>query len=122
MSARLPFMGCGTVDVGLIRARVARCRSRANWATRSTAGAWHIALRRALLEAGAEFRHPRIRLQRAAVAAAGEELRHLVAEFTQGYTPGMTGMDRWIAWDKGDFIGREAAMKERDGAGPPRCW
>ena len=22
------------------------------------------------------------------------------AEFTQGYTPGMTGMDRWIDWGK----------------------
>ncbi|MBV6638974.1 MAG: aminomethyltransferase family protein, partial [Mameliella sp.] len=34
------------------------------------------------------------------------------AEFTQGYTPGETGMDRWIDWDK-DFIGKEAALKER---------
>ena len=32
------------------------------------------------------------------------------AEFRQDYTPGETGMDRWIAWDKGDFIGREAAL------------
>ena len=28
----------------------------------------------------------------------------------------MTGMDRWIALDKGDFIGREAALREQ---GPP---
>ncbi len=41
------------------------------------------------------------------------------AEFTQGYTPGMTGMDRWIDWSK-DFIGKEAALKERDGDGPAR--
>jgi dimethylglycine dehydrogenase len=40
------------------------------------------------------------------------------AEFTQGYTPGMTGMDRWIEWDKGDFVGRTAAVAERDGNGP----
>jgi dimethylglycine dehydrogenase len=26
----------------------------------------------------------------------------------------MTGMDRWIAWDKADFVGRAAAMAERD--------
>ena len=32
----------------------------------------------------------------------------------------MTGMDRWIDWDKGDFIGREAAIAERDGNGPAR--
>jgi hypothetical protein len=27
-------------------------------------------------------------------------------------------MDRWINWDKGDFIGRAAALAERDGNGP----
>jgi dimethylglycine dehydrogenase len=27
-------------------------------------------------------------------------------------------MDRWIAWDKGDFIGQQAAIAERDGNGP----
>jgi dimethylglycine dehydrogenase len=35
-------------------------------------------------------------------------------EFTQRYTPGMTRMDRWIAWDKGEFVGREAALAERE--------
>ncbi len=42
------------------------------------------------------------------------------AEFTQDRTPGMVGMDRWIDWDKGDFIGRAGAMAERDGNGPAR--
>ncbi len=32
----------------------------------------------------------------------------------------MTGMDRWIAWDKGDFVGRTAALAERDGPPPSR--
>ena len=38
----------------------------------------------------------------------------------------MTGMDRWIDWQKPDFVGRKAAMAERDGrarrsrAGDPR--
>ena len=27
-------------------------------------------------------------------------------------------MDRWIAWDKGEFVGRQAALNERDGNGP----
>ena len=40
------------------------------------------------------------------------------AEFTQGYTAGQTGMDRWIAWDKEGFVGRDAAIAERDGNGP----
>lgn len=37
-------------------------------------------------------------------------------EFTQAYTPGMSGLDRFVAFDKGDFIGREAAQRERERA------
>ena len=36
------------------------------------------------------------------------------AEFTQEYTPGMAGLDRYIAWDKPGFIGRDAALRERE--------
>ncbi|MGV6813277.1 MAG: GcvT family protein [Brevirhabdus sp.] len=37
-----------------------------------------------------------------------------LAEFSPDYTPGETGMDRFIRFDKGDFIGRDAALAERD--------
>jgi dimethylglycine dehydrogenase len=36
------------------------------------------------------------------------------AEFTQGYTPEMSYIKDFIAFDKSDFIGREAALKERE--------
>jgi len=39
-------------------------------------------------------------------------------EFSPDYMPGETGMDRFIQWDK-DFIGKEAAQKER-AEGPAR--
>ena len=35
-------------------------------------------------------------------------------EFRQEYTPGMSGLDRFVAFDKGDFIGADAARRERD--------
>jgi dimethylglycine dehydrogenase len=35
-------------------------------------------------------------------------------EFTQSITPGMCGLDRHVAFDKGDFIGRDGALRERD--------
>jgi dimethylglycine dehydrogenase len=35
------------------------------------------------------------------------------AEFRQDVTPGMSGLDRFVAFDKGDFIGRDAALRER---------
>ena len=41
------------------------------------------------------------------------------AEFRQDVTPGMSGLDRFVAFDKGDFIGRAAALRERTD-GPAR--
>ncbi|MGD2002253.1 MAG: FAD-dependent oxidoreductase [Paracoccaceae bacterium] len=42
-------------------------------------------------------------------------------EFSPDYTPGETGMDRFISWNKGtDFIGKSAAMAERE-AGSARA-
>ena len=36
------------------------------------------------------------------------------AEFTQGYTPEMSYLKNFIAYDKSDFIGRDAALKEKE--------
>jgi dimethylglycine dehydrogenase len=41
------------------------------------------------------------------------------AEFRQDVTPAMSGLDRFVAFDKGDFIGRDAALRERE-HGPAR--
>ena len=30
------------------------------------------------------------------------------AEFRQDYTPAMSGLDRFVAFDKGDFVGRRS--------------
>ncbi|MGH8250571.1 MAG: GcvT family protein [Steroidobacteraceae bacterium] len=35
-------------------------------------------------------------------------------EFSRDYTPRMSGMDRFVAYDKRDFIGRDAALRERE--------
>jgi dimethylglycine dehydrogenase len=36
-------------------------------------------------------------------------------EFSRDYTPRMSGLDRFIAYEKPDFIGRAAALKDRSG-------
>ena len=36
------------------------------------------------------------------------------AEFRQDYTPGMAGLDRFVDFDKDDFVGRAGAIKERE--------
>jgi dimethylglycine dehydrogenase len=35
-------------------------------------------------------------------------------EFSRDYTPRMAGLDRFIAYERADFIGRDAALRERD--------
>ena len=114
-----PFMGCAKMDVGLVNARVARM---------SVAGELgfeincrmgdHVKLRRILLEAGAEFGLQEYGFNAMLSMRLEKSFGIWSAEFTQDRTPGMTGMDRWIAWGKGDFVGREAALAERDGNGP----
>ena len=115
----LPFMGCGTFDIGLIRAKVARISVAGELGYEiNCSSAEHITLRRLLLEAGADLGIREYGFNALLSLRLEKSFGIWSAEFTQGYTPGQTGMDRWIAWDKGEFVGREAAIRERDGNGP----
>ncbi|WJY21554.1 FAD-dependent oxidoreductase [Fontisubflavum oceani] len=115
----LPFMGCMEADIGLIRARVARMSvtGELGFEINCRIGD-HVALRRMLLEAGAGEGLRECGFNAMLSTRLEKSFGIWNAEFTQGYTPGMTGMDRWIDWEKPDFIGRDAAIAERDGNGP----
>ena len=116
---QLPFMGCGTFDIGLVRAKVGRLSVAGELGYEIHCDAMeHIALRRALLEAGAESGIREYGFNALLSLRLEKSFGIWSREFTQGYTPGMTGMDRWIDWQKPDFIGREAVVKERDSGGP----
>lgn len=114
----LKFMGCGDFDIGLVRSRVARMSvtGEKGYEINCRYGD-HIKLRRMLLEAGAEDGIRECGFNAMLSTRLEKSFGIWSAEFTQAYTPGMTGMDRWIDWDK-DFIGKEAAVAERDGNGP----
>ena len=115
----LPFMGCGAFDVGLLRTKVGRLSVAGELGYEIHCKAnEHIALREVLLEAGAEFGIREYGFNALLSLRLEKSFGIWSAEFTQSYTPGMTGMDRWIDWDRQGFIGREAAIKERDGNGP----
>ena len=110
----LPFMGCGRFDVGLIRAHVGRLSVCGELGYEINCRAnEHITLRNILLEAGAEHGLREVGYYALNSLRLEKSFGIWSAEFTQGYTPGMTGMDRWIDFDKGDFVGREAALKEK---------
>ena len=114
----LPFMGCGVFDLGLIRAHVGRISVTGELGYEIHCDAAnHIALRRALLAAGAEYGLREVGFNALLSLRLEKSFGIWSAEFTQGYTPRQTGMDRWIDWSKG-FIGRGAAVAERDGPHP----
>ncbi|WP_350333618.1 GcvT family protein [Coralliovum pocilloporae] len=111
----LPFMGCGTFDIGLIRARVGRLSVAGELGYEiHCSAAEHIALRRLLLAAGHDVGIREFGFNALLSLRLEKSFGIWSAEFTQGYTPGMTGMDRWIDWNKPDFIGQAAARAERD--------
>ncbi|MGI9480271.1 MAG: GcvT family protein [Hyphomicrobiaceae bacterium] len=115
----LPFMGCSDVDIGLVRCKAGRLSvaGELGYELHCRMGD-HLALRRRLLEAGAAHGVDEYGYNALLSLRLEKSFGIWSAEFTQGYTPGMTRMDRWIDWNKGNFIGREAAIAERDGAGP----
>jgi dimethylglycine dehydrogenase len=110
----LPFMGCRTLDVGLIRAKVGRLSVTGELGYEINCQASeHITLRETLLAAGAAFGLKECGYYALNSLRLEKSFGVWSAEFMQNYTPGMTGMDRWIDFGKGDFIGREAALREK---------
>ena len=110
----LPFLGCATIDVGLIRAKVCRVSVTGELGYEINCNASeHISLREMLLEAGQEHGIREFGFYAMNSLRMEKSFGIWSAEFMQDRTPGMTGMDRWIDFSK-DFIGRDAALKEKD--------
>ncbi|MBT5266106.1 MAG: FAD-dependent oxidoreductase [Rhodospirillaceae bacterium] len=109
------FMHCGEMDIGLLRAKVGRLSVSGEMGYEiNVSAAEHITLRETLLQAGEGLGLTEYGFNAMFSLRLEKSFGIWSTEFTQRYTPGMTGMDRWVAFDKGDFIGRDAALKERD--------
>lgn len=116
--ASLPFLGCRRLDVGLTQAVVARLSLTGELGYEiNVPASQQRALWSALHEHGAPLGMKPIgmRAQDSLRLEKGYGVWSL--EFAQSYTPAMSGLDRFVAFDKGEFIGRAAALAERD-AGP----
>jgi dimethylglycine dehydrogenase len=116
--AALPFLGCRRLDIGPTQAVVARLSLTGELGYEITVPAnQQRALWDALLEQGQSLGMKPIgmRAQDSLRLEKGYGVWSL--EFAQAYTPAMSGLDRFIAFDKGEFIGRGAALAER-GATP----
>lgn len=114
-AAALPFMGCAEMDIGLIRAKVGRLSVAGELGYEINCHAMeHIALRELLLSAGAEHGIKEYGYYALNALRLEKSFGIWSAEFMQAYTPGMTGMDRWIDFSKDAFIGKDAAIKEKE--------
>ncbi|MEM9199955.1 MAG: aminomethyltransferase family protein, partial [Pseudomonadota bacterium] len=117
----LSFMGCRPMDVGLLRARVGRLSVTGELGYEiNVPAAGHIALRRMLLEAGRDAGIREIGFYALNSLRLEKSFGIWSAEFTQDRTPAMTGMDRWIDWDKPAFTGRDAVLATRNSIPPQR--
>ena len=116
----LGFLGVRSMDVGTRRERwSAASRSRVSSATRSSCP------RTATARSGMSCVK---RGRRAGCGLIGDRAIDSLrlekgygiwaAEFREDFTPAMSGLDRFVAFDNGGFIGADAARRERD-AGPP---
>ena len=115
----LSMMRCQTLDIGLHRTRVGRLSLSGEAAYEIHCHtAEHAPLRKLLLDAGTDLGLREIGFAAMLSMRLEKGIGVWSAEFTQSYSPAMTGLDRWIDWNKGDFIGREAAQ---DAPAPDRC-
>jgi dimethylglycine dehydrogenase len=114
-NAALPFLACQPMSVGLTQAMVARLSLTGELGYEITVpAAQQRALWSALTEAGSEFGLKPIgmRAQDSLRLEKGYGVWSL--EFAPSYTAAAAGLDRFISFDKGEFIGRAAALAERE--------
>ena len=115
----LRFMACRNMDVGMCRARVGRLSVVGELGYEiNVPAAQHLTLYRSLKQAGTAFGMHEYGYNALLSLRIEKSFGIWSREFTQAYTPGMTGLDRWIAFDKPNFIGRDAALKARDAGSP----
>ncbi|MBM3599459.1 MAG: FAD-dependent oxidoreductase [Alphaproteobacteria bacterium] len=114
-NAAFRFMACRDMDIGMCRARVGRLSVVGELGYEiNVPAAAHLTLYRTLKRAGADFGMHEYGYNALLSMRIEKSFGIWSREFTQAYTAGMTGLDRWIAFDKPNFVGRDAALRERD--------
>ena len=113
------FLSAAALDVGPIRAKVGRLSVIGELGYEINVRATEQrALYQALLEAGGDLGLRQIGYNAVNSLRLEKSFGIWSREFTWAYTSGMSGLDRFVAFEKPDFIGREAALRERERGGP----
>jgi dimethylglycine dehydrogenase len=109
------FMSCREIDVGLMRTRAARLSVAGELGYEiNVPSSEHLTLYRTLVELGRDLGMVQLGYNALNSLRLEKSFGVWSKEFTWAYTPGMSGMDRFIDFAKPDFIGRDAARKEKD--------
>jgi dimethylglycine dehydrogenase len=114
-NAAFPFLACAEMEVGLAKAVVARLSLTGELGYEiNVPASQQRALYGALTEAGAGLGLKSIGNRALDSLRLEKSYGIWSTEFTQAYTAEMSSLRHHIAFDKGDFIGRAAALKERE--------
>jgi dimethylglycine dehydrogenase len=110
----LPFLGCKSIDIGLLRCRIARLSVVGELGYEiNCRAAEHAMLRKTLLAAGEGLGLVEVGFNAMLSLRLEKSFGIWTYEFRQGYMPGMTGLDRFIDFSKPEFVGRAAALIEK---------
>ncbi|MEZ5831781.1 MAG: FAD-dependent oxidoreductase [Dongiaceae bacterium] len=113
--AAFPFLACAEMDVGMAPAIVARLSLTGELGYEiNVPVAYQRALYGALRAAGADLGLRSIGNRALDSLRLEKSYGIWSTEFTQSYSPEMSNLRHHVAFDKGDFIGREAALRARE--------
>jgi dimethylglycine dehydrogenase len=120
-AAAFPFLSYRRMEIGMVPAFVGRLSFTGDlgyelW----VAPDWHRALYETLLAAGAEFSLRRFGQRALNAMRLEKSFGTWAREFRPIYGPVEAGLARFVAYKKPDFIGRDAALREREAGGERR--
>jgi len=116
----LSLLGCKHLDIGLLSCHVARLSGTGELGFEINCNAIeHSTLRKLLLKAGSKFGITEIGYNAILSMRLEKSFGMWSKDYRQNYSPAMTGLDDCIDFDKKDFIGRMAVLKERSNGKSP---
>jgi dimethylglycine dehydrogenase len=119
-TAAFAFLDVRELEVGLVPAIVNRISYTGDLGYEIYVEAKHqVALYHALSEAGADLGLRPFGMRAMMSLRLEKSFGSWQREYKPDYTPAETGLDRFVSFKKNDFIGREAAVAEKE-AGPSR--
>ncbi len=110
----LNFMSCNEIDIGLIKTKIARLSVAGELGYEINCHALELnALRELLISKGKDLGVQEYGYYALNTLRLEKSFGIWNSEFMQAYTPGETGLNRWISRGKNvDFVGKTSALKE----------